>query len=947
MRRTLTISARHMRKLFDIHHSKKAPVKGRLITPASAFLLCVVLIAGGCSKSTSDLMRSAEAYRAKGEFAPAIIQLKNVLDKDPNNLEANILIGLSYVETGEAPDAERRLRKAIELGAPHARVMPALGQVLIETEQYKTAIDELRKAKDLTGDALADVSMQIGLAQVELKQFAEARTQYLLAGTVKPIDSKLGLARITMAESGAKAALQQVEEVLASAPNNFEAWIAKGDLLRGESKNEEALKAYQQASTIKPTDVVAQISQAFAYMALGKNAEARAELVKAQKRAPAKATLRFALASLALRERKFEECNDNLAAVLRIIPRHMPSLLVKGAMHFARNELQQAEVTFSAYLTLQPGHVYARKMLAAVMLRKEQPQSALYLLDPMLPLIETDAELYALAGEAYMQLGRTRKAKELYEKSVALAPENAGNRVKLGMAQIRTGEGQKGLAELESAIALNPSASSADHTLVMILISQNETDKALQAVQALEKRRPDKADTHFLKGAVYRAKQDWPTARTHFEQALKLEPKSFAAAASLAQLDVQEKKPEAARSRMLSVLKLDPKNLDAMLLLATMEFEANRQKEGIDWLRKAVGDNPNSMLPYAVLAEALMKSGQHTDALSSVMKARELNPKDARVAELMGDVQKAMGKKDAAITSYATAAQLQPTSVALQIKLAEAFASNGSLREANNIIRRTLQVFPQNMMAKIALAENLTLSKSFPEAIDLAKQIQRQAPKQPAGFILEAEIGMAQQDYQRAAAGYEAADALKPSGLARVRLHQARSLFGKGPVPDTGLQEWVKTNPEDTSTRYYLAEVERTAGRNKAAIAHYQAILKLSPKNAGALNNMALALHSEGDPKAADYAIQAFQMQPADARLADTAGWILVSQGKLLEGLPVLTKAVSMDGENPEIRFHLAQALAKAGDNTRARSELKVVLASGKKFPQFDEARALMNRLGP
>jgi putative PEP-CTERM system TPR-repeat lipoprotein len=934
-----------MCKLLDIDHSKKSPVKGRFVTPASAFLLCMALIASGCNKSTSDLIRSAEAYRAKGDFGAAVIQLKNVLDKEPGNVEANILIGLSYVETGEAPEAERRLRKAIELGAPHARVMPALGQVLIEMEQYKTAIEELRKAKDLTGDALADVSMQIGLAQVELGQFAEARTQYLLAGTVKPIDSKLGLARITMAETGAKAALQQVEEVLASAPTNVEALIAKGDLLRGESKTEEALKAYQEASKLKPDDVVAQISQAFAYMALGKNAEARAELAKAQKRAPAKVTFRFAMASLALRERKFEECTDHLAAVLRIIPRHMPSLLVKGAMHFARNELQQAEMTFTAYLTFQPGHIYARKMLAAVMLRKDQAQSAVYLLEPMLPLIENDAELYALAGEAYMQLGRTRRAKEMYEKSVALAPDNPGNRVKLGMAQIKTGEGQKGIAELESAISLNPSASSADHTLAMILISQNEADKALQIAQALEKRRPDKADSHFLKGAVYRAKQDWAAARASFEQALKIEPKSFASAASLAQLDIQDKKPEAARARMLSVLKLDPKNLDAMLLLATMEFEANRQKEGIDWLRKAVGDNPNSMLPYAVLADALLKSGQHTDALASAMKARELNPKEARAAELVGDIQKAMGKKDAAITSYATAAQLLPTSVALQVKLAEAFGSNGSLREANNILRRTLQVFPQSLAAKAALVENLTQSKSFTEAIDLAKQIQRQFPKQPAGFILEGEIGMVQQDYQRAAAGFEAADALRPSGLARVRSHQARSFLGKG-ATDTGLQEWLKTNPEDTSTRFYLAELDRKAGRNKAAIAHFQEILKLNPKNAGALNNMALALHNEGDPKAADVAIQAFQMQPNDARLADTAGWILVSQGKLLEGLPVLTKAVSMDGENPEFRFHLAQALAKAGDTARARGELKVALASGKRFAQMDEARALMNRLG-
>src|SRR5688572_8028172 len=189
---------------------------------------------------------------------------------------------------------------------------------------------------------------------------------------------------------------------------------------------------------------------------------------------------------------------------------------------------------------------------------------------------------------------------------------------------------------------------------------------------------------------------------------------------------------------------------------------------------------------------------------------------------------------------------------------------------------------------------------------------------------------------------------LRANGLARVRLHQARTLLGKGTAaPDTGLREWIKANPDDLSTRFYLAELDRKAGRNKAAIEQYQTILKSSPKHVGALNNLAIVLHQEGDPKAADYAIQAFQMRPTDARLADTAGWILVSQGKLLEGLPVLTKAVSLDGDNPEIRFHLVQALVKAGDTARARGELKTVLASGKKFAQLEEARALMNRLGP
>ena len=915
----------------------------------SAWLRAVLLLGfaviAGCSKSTDDLIRSARAFMDKGEYVSAVIQLKNALGKEPDHLEGNILLGLAYAETGEAVDAERKLKRALELKAPHDRVMPALGRVLIEREQFKEAVDELRKAKDLSGNALADVSLQLGRAQTELKQYAEARTQFLLAGTIKPADAKLGLARIALAENDRKGAEGMIAEVATNFPDNVEVWIAKGDLQRADGQPDEALKSYQQASSVNPNHVGAHLSQALTLMQLGKLAEARQELDHAKKRSPENVNVRYVRASLALRERKFDECAENLAAVFNIVPRHMPGLLLKGSMHFASNQLQQAELTFSAYLSLQPGHIYARKMLAATLLRKDQASGAIYLLEPLIPHVDNDAELLAIVGEAYMRLGQTRKAKEYFEKSVAIDPKNPANRTKLGVAQVKSGEAQKGIAELESAIALNPDDSRTDHTLVMLLVTQGEYDKALDAVQALEKRRPDKPDTHFLKGAVYRAKQDWKAARASFEQALKLDPKSFPAAAALAQIDMVDKKPAEARARMLSVLKLDPKNLDALMLLANMEFDAGNQKQGIDWLRKAVTENPGSMVPFAVLAEALLKAGDYNEAFIAAQKAREINSKDARVAELLGDIQKAMGKKDAAITSYATAAHLQPNSVALQVKLAENFAENGSLREADNILRRTLAAFPQSIAAKAALAENLARSKNFTEAMDFTKQIQKQVPKQAVGYLLEGEISMAQRDYARASAALEIAEALRPNGLARVRLHQARALAGKD-APDTNLREWVNANPADISTRFYLAEIESKAGRKKAAIEHYQTILKQNSRHVGALNNLALALHAEGDPKAADYAVQAFQMRPTDARLADTAGWLLVSQGKLLEGLPVLTKAVSLDEGNPEIRFHLAQALVKAGDTARARAELKIALASGKNFPQLAEARALMTKIG-
>ena len=72
-----------------------------------------------------------------------------------------------------------------------------------------------------------------------------------------------------------------------------------------------------------------------------------------------------------------------------------------------------------------------------------------------------------------------------------------------------------------------------------------------------------------------------------------------------------------------------------------------------------------------------------------------------------------------------------------------------------------------------------------------------------------------------------------------------------------------------------------------------------------------------------------------------------MNQGKIYEGLQVMFKAVALGPDNPEIRYHLAQALVKAGDKVRARSELKIVLASKRPFAQAEEARELLKTLSP
>jgi tetratricopeptide (TPR) repeat protein len=204
-----------------------------------------------------------------------------------------------------------------------------------------------------------------------------------------------------------------------------------------------------------------------------------------------------------------------------------------------------------------------------------------------------------------------------------------------------------------------------------------------------------------------------------------------------------------------------------------------------------------------------------------------------------------------------------PQSVSVQLQLAEALAANGNHREAMAAAKRAQEIDPGNIDAAAALGAAYLENKRYREALELAQLVQKKNPR--FGYALEGDTLMAQQDYARAAAAYRKADAIEGSGTMRIRAHQAESLSSKGPVSDASLVDWVTRHPEDVNPRLYLADLYAKAGKNKAAIAHYEALLRVDPKDFRVINNLAWALQQDGDPRAIEYAHQAFQLKPGDA----------------------------------------------------------------------------------
>ncbi|MDB5771164.1 MAG: hypothetical protein JWM42_1538 [Burkholderia sp.] len=910
-------------------------------------LIAIVLAAGGCGnrQSAEALISEAKAFREKGDNNSAIIQLKNALQKNPDDAQARYLLGATYVDTGDPVSAEKELRKALSLGMNEPNLATSLGKALYMLGQYQKALSET----DLAVSQRADSGLLTlrGDAYLALGKPAEAKQAFERALTAQANfpEALIGLARHALMQKDVGAAMQFAERAAASNPKNPKTWSFKGDLLRAQGKVDDALAAFDEVLKLSPGDHRAHLAKAALEINTRKFAAARANIEAARKTAGRDPAVLYTLAVLDHTEGKNAAAWESLQQVLRVAPKHPPSLLLAGTVQSALGSNQQAEHYLKSYLEQNPRNLTALRLYAATLFRNGDGERASSLIASALKEEPQNADLLALAGETEMRTGNFRKATEYFENAKELAPNKSMIHTALGASRLAQGDNARAIADLEASLDVDPKSRQASMMLLMTHVRQKQFDKALAVINKLEKAQPNDPLVHNVKGGIYSAKKDTAAARASFEKAVSLQPNYFSAVSNLAQLDVQEKKPEAAKKRIESFLESNSKNVAAMTALASLASLQKRPEEATRWLERASNENPGQMQPAMRLGGYYLNIGQMAKALELAQKLQAAHPGDAQALDFLAQVQVANGDKTGALESYNKIAAAAPNSATVQYRIGSIHLSMQDEAAAITHLKKALSIKPHYVEAQLTLAALDARRGDHESALATVRKLQTQAPKSPIGYEFEGDIFVAQKKYPQAIKAYEQALAKGKNGLTMIKIHDAYRRSGNDKEGMTRLVQWVKDNPADSALRLHLGTVHLVNKKNKSAIEQFEAILQQSPSHVAALNNLALAYHHERDPRALEYAEKAYQLAETSAPVMDTLGWILVEQGNTSHGLPLLQKAASLAPAFSDIRYHLAQALAKSGDNAGAKKELEQLLASGKTFAGVDDAKQLLRQL--
>lgn len=409
-----------------------------------------------------------------------------------------------------------------------------------------------------------------------------------------------------------------------------------------------------------------------------------------------------------------------------------------------------------------------------------------------------------------------------------------------------------------------------------------------------------------------------------------IDPTFFPAAANLAQLDLNAKKPADAESRFTAILKKDPKNINAMTALAELANLQGQRDKATTWLEKASSENPSAVAPGIRLANHYLQTKQTPKALTLARKLQTENPTDPNLLNLLGTVQLASNDATAAVETYSKLVNVQPKSPQAKYRLAGAYATAKREDQAASELKKAVALQPDFLPAQLALAELAMRKKQPDDALAIARTLQKQERNASAGLMLEADLLLLQKKIEQAVPLYQKAQAAHPTTQVALTIHRLQKMSGKGQKADQELAQWLKDHPNDVQALMYSAEQNLASQQYQPAAAQLEYVLKLTPNNALALNNLAWTYQQLNNPKALETAEKAYSIAGNNPAVQDTLGSILIDKGDSKRAVELLQKAVASLPENGDMQLHLAQAQVKSGDKANARKTLEKLSAANK-----------------
>lgn len=889
----------------------------------AALLLASPLSSAADTGASNEFLEDARDRLENGDPRAAVVQLKNALQSDSENVQARLLLGELYLAAGDLDSAEKELRRAHSL-SPSDVTELLLGRTLLAMQLpdevlamvSETAADpeQQRSKRLLRVDALiaAGRTDEVDLAIQRL------HGDYPLDVDVAMLD-----ARASIAANDPAGALDKAALAVSLAPDNAAARLLHGTLAlqTGASKVAEAeLRALE---NLAPGTVPVVLLQAELNLQNNAFAEAEAATDAVLKREPANVRAQYLKARALFGLERYQDA-DRLMRQLSEYSRFLPeAMLLNGMIKIQTGQHAQAAQSLADFLRNEPDNVAARRMLGGLYIDMDQPLSAVDVLSRGLAPDSNDVETLNALATAQLY------SKD-YRGAVAILRQ---------VAAISDGTQAAQAGGLLNLLGDGNDVSAADHELILVLdgLRRGQLNDALDRAEAQVEAEPENADALGLLGAVHMARNEDDAARSALEGTLALDPTNASARSNLNRLDLRAGNLEAVRARLEADLAADPTDVGVRTALANALLQANETEAAIEILQD--DETTDGLLAQLQLFERL----QRPDDVLATVEALAADEQDRGRFEAARGYIRLGRPADTLRVMESLPQDLVDQAIPRLLKARAQYelGDNSAALETLEPLQARVQT---NLFINGSLVDLKLTTGDIAGARATVDKLREIDPEQAT--LLDARIANSLEGADAARAVLEAqASANSSPDLARA-LFRARLASGDRELAVEGLRSYVRERPADAAAVELLSMLLLQDGDMTNARLELERAFRLTPNNAKVLNNLAWVRHEQGAQGALELAARAYALAPDSGEIADTFGWILVNEGKVEDGLRLLREADgALERANPDVRYHLAFALNASGRNGEAKHLLEQLLEEDETFARRRAAEKLLSEL--
>ena len=220
----------------------------KTINWSAIILLCLAfIVACDTELKYTESIEQAENYLQERDYRLAILTLKNILNKDPENITARLLLGKSYLPIGDGASAEKELRKTVELGMDSSSYVIPLAKAYLLQGKIEQAI---QLAQPIEGaDSLLNAEILVVQAEAYFAAHDLDKANFLyrniLSANPELVSALIGSARLNLAENNHEKTSLDLLKLKNIAPANPEVWELDGLMLAQLQKYQESEGSYQ------------------------------------------------------------------------------------------------------------------------------------------------------------------------------------------------------------------------------------------------------------------------------------------------------------------------------------------------------------------------------------------------------------------------------------------------------------------------------------------------------------------------------------------------------------------------------------------------------------------------------------------------------------------------------------------------------------------------------